>query len=373
MKPATVILIASLCVAVFAATACFAAAKIDDPAIALEQKVDRYSVSGNFQQALDQLAELGGLSFGPDWDELDQVGVTKLTRVAFKTDKSTVEQLLEMTLVRASRGEPLAWYLDGKTVRISTQRRVIGGARPVGQAVGGAAPVRTAKGPARGAEGGLPRRSAGGIRYDDTPLAEVIADLRRRTGLNIDVNWKSLAEVGIDKDTPVSLEAKGITVAKALDMLMRNLSGDRDRFERTYWVVDEGVVTLATGTALNTEMRTKVLDVSDLLMVIPNFEPPSTSLVSGGTSTGTGNDASTTDLFGGDDDSGSGDDDGDTTNMAQERARLREGLMTAIKDSIGEEMWKPDGKGSITILRGQMVITQSLLGFKLLEQSTKVK
>jgi hypothetical protein len=38
-----------------------------------------------------------------------------------------------------------------------------------------------------------------------------------------------------------------------------------------------------------------------------------------------------------------------------------------LKDSIGEDMWKPDGKGSISILNGKLVISQTLLGFKLME------
>ncbi len=32
-------------------------------------------------------------------------------------------------------------------------------------------------------------------------------------------------------------------------------------------------------------------------------------------------------------------------------------------------MWRPVGRGSIRILRGQLIITQTPLGFKLLEES----
>ena len=40
-------------------------------------------------------------------------------------------------------------------------------------------------------------------------------------------------------------------------------------------------------------------------------------------------------------------------------------------DTIGEEMWRPMGKGSIRLHNKRLIITQSLLGFKLMEQSLR--
>ena len=48
---------------------------------------------------------------------------------------------------------------------------------------------------------------------------------------------------------------------------------------------------------------------------------------------------------------------------------MQETLITTIKESIGEEMWQPEGKGSIKLLRNNLIITQSLLGFKLMRET----
>ena len=39
----------------------------------------------------------------------------------------------------------------------------------------------------------------------------------------------------------------------------------------------------------------------------------------------------------------------------------------AIKDSIGQDMWAPDGKGTISLFGSKLVISQTLLGYKLME------
>jgi hypothetical protein len=54
---------------------------------------------------------------------------------------------------------------------------------------------------------------------------------------------------------------------------------------------------------------------------------------------------------------------------AQRRAKYRKTVSDIIKNSIGRDMWEPNGKGSIVILRDRLVITQSLLGFKLMEEA----
>ena len=42
-----------------------------------------------------------------------------------------------------------------------------------------------------------------------------------------------------------------------------------------------------------------------------------------------------------------------------------------IQNAIGEEFWQPMGKGTIQIIRGQMVISQSRLGFMLLGRAMR--
>ena len=47
---------------------------------------------------------------------------------------------------------------------------------------------------------------------------------------------------------------------------------------------------------------------------------------------------------------------------------MQDNLLGIIKDSIGADMWAPDGKGSVQFLGTKLVISQTMLGFKLLER-----
>ena len=64
-----------------------------------------------------------------------------------------------------------------------------------------------------------------------------------------------------------------------------------------------------------------------------------------------------------------GDRRGEGESAAAQRQRTREALIGVIKDAIGQDMWQPLGKGSIRIVRNKLIISQTLLGFKLLDQA----
>ena len=59
----------------------------------------------------------------------------------------------------------------------------------------------------------------------------------------------------------------------------------------------------------------------------------------------------------------------DRDSRAVQRKEIRDTLIKTIKEAIGEDMWTPTGKGSIKMIGNRLVISQTLLGFKLLEES----
>jgi len=182
--------------------------------------------------------------------------------------------------------------------------------------------------------------------YDQTPLGDVINDISQIAGVNIVVNWRSLANHNITRRTPVSLDLTGVSAAKVLDVLTDDLSGGREKFGSVYWLVDDGVVRIATGSALNTTLDTRVFSVGDLLMVAPDFEGPRLNL----------------DMSGSVYESIDNDDDGPS------RAEAAETLIELVKDTIGEDMWQPAGKGSVSIRGEQMIVTQTPLGWLLMRR-----
>ena len=60
-----------------------------------------------------------------------------------------------------------------------------------------------------------------------------------------------------------------------------------------------------------------------------------------------------------------------TFNCAELLERNKKSLVKIVQDSIGDQWWQPNGKGSIRILRNRMIVSQSLLGFKLMADAGK--
>ena len=315
-------------------------------------------------RVLNKYAELSGLKVEPDWEGLSAVSIAKDTPVTLQVEKQPLSKVLDLTLDSiAPKDSPLAWYLAGDTIHVSTQLRVVLRNRtwaPLPAAMDGPRPV---------AAGG-----GGGIRefnFSETPLGMAMDFLRDVSGQNFHVNWRSLEASGITKDTPITLKARGISVARALDLITGQLNVGRDRYASIYWIVEQGVVHVASGEALNKTTKVRIVEVGDLLMVVPNFKGPRIDL-SAGTGNTTGNNGAgggNNPLFGNAPAGGNQDNTEGEQSVEEQRKELRKGLVDTIKLSIGEDMWAPTGKGSITILRDKLIISQTPLGFKMLEQS----
>ena len=311
-------------------------------------------------EALDHYAKLSGLSVRADWRALRSVGVFRSSLVTLKPSDITFEKLLDLTLHRvARRAKPLAWYLSGKTVYVSTQAWVLLRRGSPFAAARLAVPGTVAR--------RAPRRpGVTEISFDEMPLKPVLNFFRDVSGVNFHVNWRSLEASGISQKTPVTLKASNISVGRALDLVLDQINVGRDRLGSVYWVVDKGVVEIATGQVLNRKLITRVYDVGDILMVVPSFEGPkiATATSDSGTDTTGG---TTRGLFESIDTSTRTRTSSGGESMAEKRQKNRDTLIEVIKMSIGEDMWAPTGKGSIKIIRSQMIITQTALGFKLLE------
>ncbi len=327
-------------------------------------------------RVLRRYTALSGLTVQADWGALKDVGITKDTPVTLKARRLTFEKLLDLTLNSiAPPRHPLAWFLTGRKVLVSTQMRVLLRGRPVLRP----ARVTRSVGRVRRTRARTGFRPPKEINFEQISLKDALDFLRDVAGVNFHVNWRSLETAGISRDTPITVKAKGISIGRALDLVLDQLNAGRDRFSSIYWVIDGGVVRIATGEALNRTTKVRVIDISDLLMVVPNFKGPEINLggfgnnasnngssfssgSTGGTSIfDTGNTSGT--------DTSSGTSDTDEDNISEQRQKKRDTIVRIIMDAIGEDMWQPTGKGSIHILNNKLVISQTPLGFKLLEEA----
>ena len=171
----------------------------------------------------------------------------------------------------------------------------------------------------------------------EMPLGDVIKYLRKLSGVNINVNWGELANVGIDSETTVETEpGRDISVAKALELVLRNVSGE---MAEILYVIEDGVVSISTREELNSPQRrrTQVYDIQDLLVSIPDTSPGELGIGDGGGGGG-----------------------GDSEEEGETISESREHIMALIKELVEPESWQPEGDvGSMDTLSGKLVITHT--------------
>ncbi len=329
-----------------------AAKKIPDVQSILKRKVKSFRFRGSFLGALTKLAIESRLKITPQWKTLISAGAGKDKVVKVDVSGVRVEQVLDVILASAAkRGAPLGWVAKKGLIRVSTQRAILKARR-------------TAPRLRSGKKNALRR-----VNFDSSKLVDVIDFFREVSGANFHVNWKSLAEVDVTKDTKIDLHVSNVSIGRAMDLVMSQLSVKGDRYSSVYWIIDEGIVMIATGSTLDSKMRTKVIDLGTLLVTPPDIPMPKRIGLEGMTDDNdrnNNNNRSDNDGLWGDDD---GNDDNGGDNIVDKRQKTVDNLLMIIRRSIGEEMWTPDGKGSVKVLGNRLVITQSLLGFKLLDKS----
>ena len=90
-----------------------------------------------------------------------------------------------------------------------------------------------------------------------SPLQDVIGYLMDAHGILIQINEKTLHDVGTDSDANVKIDVKGISLRSALNLMLAQL-------ELTYVIQDE-VLLITTTEDAKTRVTTKVYPVADLL------------------------------------------------------------------------------------------------------------
>ncbi len=336
------------------------------------------------EKALQQYARECRLNFAIDWQALRLAGVTSQKPISVPGGKMSIAQMLDLAARSASAGNTgLAWRVVGEEIFISTQMRVLLANQMGSLPIFATPPSMTAGATSRPAgQSARSDRSDGGkeISFDNLPLSAVLDNFRDTSKVNFHVNWRSLELAGITPDTPVTLKVRDVSIARGMDLVFDGINAGKDRMSSVYWIVDEGVVEIASGLALSNTVKTKVFEVGDLLMSLPRFDAPGVG-GSGGLSNGsTGGGAAGTSSGGGSSGTSSSGSPGrsggsygggasgssGTSGVGQQPGDT---LIAVIKESIGPDMWQPTGKGDVKLRGTQLIITQTPLGFKLMEQA----
>lgn len=184
----------------------------------------------------------------------------------------------------------------------------------------------------------------------DSRFEDVVRFLATVTNLNIDPDWESLASVGVEKDTLVTLRLSPVTANVALDRVLAKVS--RDQFAKAGWAVNDGIVTIASDETLRKHRTLVIYNIQDLLFEIPNYrQVPQIDLNSvlqqsqggggGGQSPFTG-------------------DQNQQQAPPDRQVRIRQ-IVDIIQANVDFEGWKDNGgeTGALQELNGSLIITNT--------------
>jgi hypothetical protein len=334
----------------------------DSDAEGMDKVYKNATIKGGLSEVLPKIAQMGGRELVVDWAALKRLGVKKDTRVSLSPSGAKVSQILDLVLAQvARRNKPLGWFEISKTVYVTSQLRamrkdttvirVANRSRKKGKTSGSSLPLR-------------PRNRGGeGVSWDKAELHKVLNYVRKAGKVNMVVNWKALEQSGIEKTSGVSLKLRRATLATVLDLVMEQVNGNRDKYSRAYWIIEKGIVKITTGNMLNRKTVTKSWDISDLTHPVEDHSAPKMSFDSVKEKDDADDDTDDGGLF---EDLDEDDDDGEDGKVT--RKQMEEKIVEMVKESIDRDMWKDaGGKGSIAVYQGKLIITQTQLGWKLLE------
>jgi hypothetical protein len=95
------------------------------------------------------------------------------------------------------------------------------------------------------------------IEMTETPLSEFAAFLSQKHGIEVKLDHKALDDMGMGRDMPVTLNAKGIRLSSALDLALADLGLD--------WEVHSDVLRITTPSAAGERVETRLYVVRELV------------------------------------------------------------------------------------------------------------
>jgi len=187
--------------------------------------------------------------------------------------------------------------------------------------------------------------------FTDNSLEDVLNFFATVTNLNVDVDWESLANIGVDRDTPVTLNLQPVPARVVLDRVLEKASPDA--FSKAGWAVNDGVLVIASDEALRRNTFIVIYDVRDLTFGIRDAtEAPQIDLNNVLNQAQSGGGGGGGSIF-------SGNEEVETEGLTQEE--LLDLIEDIIKQSVDPEGWRDAGgdTGSIMRFNGNLIITNT--------------
>ena len=189
-------------------------------------------------------------------------------------------------------------------------------------------------------------RSAGSVDYRDLPLAEVFEDIARRGDFNLDVNYRALEALGIDRNTPVTLRLRDVSFSRLLRQVIESVAPPPSLLDYT---ARDGVVTVTSKEAINQDVYSKVYDIRDLLIVLTPVEVQSQEF---GQVQQAGRGSAQNPFTGSSSNS--------PEDLEDQQEELLEELVELMQQTIAPDSWiSAGGNASVNDFNGTLIVTQT--------------
>jgi type II secretory pathway component GspD/PulD (secretin) len=197
------------------------------------------------------------------------------------------------------------------------------------------------------------------VNFDGAGFTDVVDFLRDVSGANIFVNWKALEAAGIDRNAPVSARLRNIKLSKALTIILDSVSGGTVPLGYT---IDDGVITISTGEDIDRNTVTRVYDIRDLIIDVPDFtDAPNFNLQSANdqSSQGGGGGGGGQGLFGNSQQNQR--QPGEVEPGSRTRAEMIDEIIRLVTETVAPDSWRDAGGavGAVRELQGQLIVTQT--------------
>jgi hypothetical protein len=194
------------------------------------------------------------------------------------------------------------------------------------------------------------------VKFDATPLSDVIEFLADATTSNFSVDWKALDAAHVAKDTPITLRmSSDVPLRKVLSMVLDQAAGAG---VLTFYV-DEGVIEITSQEASDKVLYSRIYPIQDLLFQPQDFtDAPKLDLQQAGQGQSAGGGGG-----GGAGGAGQGQGiftNGNTTNNTDQKNsqtdRANE-IIKLITDTVKPELWQVNGgTATISFFRGNLIV-----------------
>ncbi len=214
----------------------------------LAREIERLSFADiDLKDVIQFLREYSDANLHVNWRALAAAGVEPGTKVSVNVRRIAVRRAIELILRDVSGGiadedAKLTWAIGGGVTVVSTRYDLSPQRAWVGKEV--RLPHAGDDKANRPLREKLKRR-INRLSFADIDLKDVVQFLREYSDANVHVNWRALAAAGVEPDTDVTVDLAKVTVKRALEVILWDISA-LAAGDGPVYAVDGGVVTIST-------------------------------------------------------------------------------------------------------------------------------